>query len=157
MFCSNNLLHQHQKQACFYQKHIVFGCKLWYGMCVCFGLCFVDNYIQHRSFQFAPGGQPVTWAKGHEVTEIQGSEHAAKTLIVVSCQHITDINHKASQNLHPYFRDLGKLIPSKVLWKLLFLDVLRVGDRSCRGGSVPLTVFEVSLGRIDYLERDETN
>jgi hypothetical protein len=40
------------------------------------------------------GWPRVIQGKGRGVADIQGSEHAAKTLIVVNCQHIADINHK---------------------------------------------------------------
>lgn len=88
----------------------------------CFGLYLSTNY-KARAVPVAP--VLVTWIKVHEVTNIQGSEHAAKTLIVVNCQHIADINHKARtqrQNLQffekfalttfPNSSDLSENVPA---------------------------------------------
>lgn len=65
------------------------------GMCA-FWIMFVDK-LSSRSIPVTPVANRVAiqspGARGHKVTEIQGSEHAAKTLIVVNCQHMPDINH----------------------------------------------------------------
>lgn len=102
-------------------------------------------------------------AIGRKVTEIQGSEHAAKTLIVVNCQHITDINHNVQlcRENSAFFTDFRG--------NTSFLLGENSFDPSCFIFEEHLLPFRGlltrdlfrnmgwSLRRFDYLERDETN
>lgn len=103
-------------------------------MChTCFGLYLSTNY-KARAVPVAP--VLVTWFKVHEVTNIQGSEHAAKTLIVVNCQHIADINHKARTRLWN-LQKLGKIAlktsqnPSASSWNCCYRQFFRSAGGFC--------------------------